>query len=191
MTISRSAQCDGTCGKLGITLLVVALTALWGAVAFAAVNEDLIEGAKGGKLPVVQRLITKGADVNAMDGEGATALMYASLNGHRGVVEALLAKGAEVNVRDKYGLTALMLASQQDENLEIVKALLAKGADVNAFNEDGATALMLAAGNGFVEVVKALLEKGAEVERERSGGINGVDCCLRERPARGRRGADR
>ena len=61
-----------------------------------------------GHLDVVQALLAKGADVNAKDNDGATALMLASQNGHLDVVQALLAKGADVNAKANDGVTALI-----------------------------------------------------------------------------------
>jgi ankyrin repeat protein len=53
-------------------------------------------------------LLDQGADVNARDRHGQTALMLAAHAGHREVVEALVARRANVNMTAKYGLSALM-----------------------------------------------------------------------------------
>ena len=58
------------------------------------------------------------------DGDGWTALMYASINGHIDVVKILIDMGANVNNKNEGGWTALMIAS----NEEIKKLLRAKGA---------------------------------------------------------------
>jgi ankyrin repeat protein len=50
----------------------------------------------GGRLDVVQALFANGAEVNAAERFGRTALMMASESGILDVVQALLAKGAEV-----------------------------------------------------------------------------------------------
>jgi uncharacterized protein len=55
-------------------------------------------------------LLDRGADVDARDRHGQTALMLAAHAGHREVVEALIARRANVNGTAKYGLSALMLA---------------------------------------------------------------------------------
>ena len=55
-------------------------------------------------------LLDQGANVNARDRHGQTALMLAAHAGHREVVEALIARRADVNITAKYGLSALMLA---------------------------------------------------------------------------------
>src|SRR5512140_1693481 len=55
-------------------------------------------------------LLDRGADVDARNLHGQTALMLAAHAGHRQVVEALIARRASVNITAKYGLSALMLA---------------------------------------------------------------------------------
>ena len=83
-----------------------------------------------GDAAAVQALLANGAEVNAKDNNGASALILASRNGHRDVVQALLANGAEVNAKDNDGATALILASRNGHH--DVVALFVKGAEVNA-----------------------------------------------------------
>ncbi len=75
---------------LGIPVVLVCLLA--GAQANAKGN-DLLKAAEKGDLPRVNALLAKGADVNAKNNDGWTALMYASYKGNLEVVQALLAKG--------------------------------------------------------------------------------------------------
>lgn len=60
-------------------------------------NDVLIEAAKDGNLLVLKTAIDKGADINAKDKNGWTALMWASKNGHSEVVEFLKEKGARLS----------------------------------------------------------------------------------------------
>jgi ankyrin repeat protein len=56
-------------------------------------------------------LLSKGADVNAKNSKGETALMWASQIGpSQEVVRAFLAKGADVNAKTNDGRTALDFA---------------------------------------------------------------------------------
>jgi ankyrin repeat protein len=81
----------------------------------AAVEEDSEEKALAA--------LNRGADVNARDQYGRTALMRAREN----MARLLLKRGANVHLRDKYGATALFHASS-----EKIELLLEHGADVNA-----------------------------------------------------------
>ena len=112
----------------------------------------------------LRALIGAGADVNAFDNHGRTALMRAS--GYGGDVErvrALIRAGADVNAANDYGWTALMEASGDGGDVERVRALIRAGADVNAVDDDGETALMEASRLGDVERVRALIRAGADV----------------------------
>lgn len=77
--------------------------------------------AQNGHGDVVQRLLDKGADVNAKVNDGVTALIQASQSGHREVVRMLLDKGADVNAKTAVGATALKKGKTAE-----VKALLVK-----------------------------------------------------------------
>ncbi|KAL5515199.1 hypothetical protein EMCRGX_G000331 [Ephydatia muelleri] len=57
------------------------------------------------------------------NGDGGTALMWASGWGHMECVKVLLDRGADVNMQDKNGWTALMKASKSG-HMECVKVLL-------------------------------------------------------------------
>ncbi|HEY3068283.1 MAG TPA: ankyrin repeat domain-containing protein [Methylomirabilota bacterium] len=63
-----------------------------------------------GDVEAVRRLIRSGANVNARNRHGQTALMVAAHRGDRGMVEELVASGADLDVTAKYKLSALMLA---------------------------------------------------------------------------------
>ena len=56
-------------------------------------------------------LIENGADVNAKDQYGITALMEASRNGHDDIVKRLIDNGADVDARDNESWSALLRAS--------------------------------------------------------------------------------
>jgi ankyrin repeat protein len=82
----------------------------------------------GGDAETVQLLLESGADVNAKDDDGATALMYALLiRGDAEVVKVLLDAGADVNHTNDDGWMALMLAEEEDYS-EIVELLKQAGA---------------------------------------------------------------
>ena len=117
-------------------------------------------------------LLERGADVNAPDREGRTALLLAAREAQRNqegqqaqeeTVRALLDRKADVNARTKSGYTALILAAMEGR-AEIVRLLLAKGADVSARTTDQnkMTALGAATGGKHTEVVGLLIAAGAK-----------------------------
>ncbi len=104
-------------------------------------------------------------DINATDDRGVTALMYASMYGHKAIVTLLLMEGAKerINESDGCGRTALMHASENGHGA-IVTLLLKEGAKekINEVDEMGETALMYASKNGHEVVVALLLKEGAK-----------------------------
>lgn len=59
----------------------------------------LMLSASCGNEGVVYFLLQSGADINAMDNNGCTALFYATLQGHQNVVKMLLDNGAHMEKR--------------------------------------------------------------------------------------------
>lgn len=110
----------------------------------------------------MDRLLERGAAVNAHNQAGATALMWSV--GDAAKVKALLAHGADVNLRAKSGYTALLIAANSEGSGEVVRLLLQRGADARAASASGFTALMGAADVGDREVVELLLQAGADVK---------------------------
>lgn len=76
-------------------------------------NNKLISAAEEGNVQRVKEFLSKGADVNAKDDQGYTALMWAAYNGHIDIIKELLLFGADVNEQDNKGYTAQMWANEQ------------------------------------------------------------------------------
>ncbi|KAJ5807643.1 hypothetical protein N7447_011099 [Penicillium robsamsonii] len=110
----------------------------------------------GGHLAVVKLLLDFGADVNAKDDHGWTALMQA---GKDAVLQALLDRGADINV----GGAALRHAATGGHEA-VVRMLLDRGVDVNVTDQNGQTALMEAACRGHEAAVQLLFDAGANVQ---------------------------
>ena len=121
-------------------------------------NIKLIRSSMFGNREAVKNLLKEGADVNAKNSDGYTALILASSNGRTEIVAMLLDAGANVNAKDEYNATALIKASSNGHK-EIVEMLLEKGADVDAKTHNGSTALIKASENKHTEIVAMLLDK--------------------------------
>jgi aminoglycoside N3'-acetyltransferase len=63
-------------------------------------SDALYSAARNGHAPVVEYLLSRGADVDAKGVFGATALHWAAFNGHRATVDLLMARGANLSVKD-------------------------------------------------------------------------------------------
>jgi ankyrin repeat protein len=105
-------------------------------------------------------LLEAGAEINARDRYGQTALMNAARTGQVELVRLLVERGAALNTTAKYNLTALMLAIINGHT-EIARILIQAGAD-GSIRGTGApgfyhkTAFMLAEERGQREVVEWL-----------------------------------
>lgn len=78
----------------------------------------------------VRDLLDQGADVDARNRHGQTALMLAAHAGHLEVVSVLVAHRANLNTTAKYGLSALMLALVAG-HVEVARLLADAGADLS------------------------------------------------------------
>ncbi|CAG9794023.1 unnamed protein product [Diatraea saccharalis] len=88
---------------------------------------------------VIEALVDKNCDINALNFDGRTALHIMVLRGRLECVIALLSRGAENSIGDKDGNTPLHLAVKQT-NIPIVQALVVFGANLELRNNEGYTA---------------------------------------------------
>ena len=159
---------------------------------------------------IIRRQVNNfGADVNAMDEDGRTALMFAAGRSVTPeVVQFLIEKGADVNLgsdkplffaktpemiklllengadleaRNWIGNTPLLHAVRIKP--EIVQLLIERGADVNAKDPNGNTPLMVASSKRLPNVVQLLIDKGANVNaKDKKGQSVLMLACLMSSP---------
>jgi ankyrin repeat protein len=137
----------------------------------------LIDAARDGDAAKCEQLVKGGVPVDAVDGDGVTALSWAVFYCKVDVVRKLIELGADVNHVDRRGaFTPLMytattlrghfLRGTQDQRNEIARLLIQHGADVNhAMGDGGAigsgqTTLHFAAADTNVGLVRTLLAAG-------------------------------
>ena len=144
-----------TAGAVAVLLSIVVSAAGTSPVADAVMAKDR---------EAVKTLLKNGADVNAAQGDGMTALHWAARNGDTELTQMLLYAGANVKATTRLGgYTPLMMAADQG-HASVIAALLASGSDAKAANALGTTPLMLAAASGNAQAVTTLVENGAEIE---------------------------
>ncbi|GAB4813625.1 hypothetical protein N2152v2_000671 [Parachlorella kessleri] len=132
-------------------------------------------GIRGANLVVVQTLLGAGADVDAVDFLGDTALHWAGLYGRDSFVQPLLAAGSKIDAPNNYGTTPLGVAAECG-NVGVIEALLKYGADIDGGNEGGRTPLSLAAMFGQASAVQTLLGAAANVNARGSDGTSPLRC---------------
>ena len=144
----------------------LAATALVAGVCSAALlagnGAPVADAAMARDTNATRTLLRAGADVNAAQGDGMTALHWAATHGDADLARMLLYAGANVRATTRLGgYTPLHVASQAG-NASVMKTLLDGGAALDTRTSTGATPLMLAAASGNVDAVSALLERGAD-----------------------------
>ncbi len=125
-------------------------------VANAAMHRDIV---------AVEQLLQSGADVDAPQGDGMTALHWAAHNGDVAIAELLLAAGAVLEpVTRLGGYSPLHLAAREGRGT-LVGVLAAAGANIDAITTAGAvTPLHFAAASGDVDAVTVLVRYGAGID---------------------------
>ncbi len=126
----------------------------------ASGNTPLIQAAFYLDAKQVAAFLDRGADVNATNTAGMTALMKAV--GDVEKVRLLIKRGAKVNEVTQAGNTALIIACFEFGAAPVVGELVKAGTTVNAANKRGINAVTAAAEAGDVNVLRILLEHGAD-----------------------------
>jgi ankyrin repeat protein len=132
------------------------------ALVAAGADARLIKSVRSKDVAAVRALIKQHVDVNAPQGDGATALHWAAHVDDLAIADVLIRAGAKATVANENGFTPLHLACT-NRNAAMVERLLSAGADANAASLNGETVLMTCARSGGAQAVKALLVKGARV----------------------------
>lgn len=119
---------------------------------------------KSGRADVLDRLAELGANLEATDNRGETALHHAVLQSEpraSRLLDVLLRHGAYLDARDNAGMTPLHVAAQNDR-AEMVRRLIAAGAPIDALDDKARSPLFLAVAEGARTAVAALLALGAD-----------------------------
>ncbi len=130
----------------------------------------VIDAARSGNIDEIRALVQKGADVNAAEGDGMTALHWAAEGNHAEAASILLYAGARLDARTRIGAYTPLLVASRVGNAEVLEVLLEAGADVHYRTTTGEmTALHFASAAGSARAVELLLNHGAEVDAREGG----------------------
>ena len=113
-------------------------------------------------IQTVHAIIDHGADVNAVNHRGQTALWFACNDGQDNFVKILIDSGADPRSVDEYGHSCLHAAIDGKCNTGTIQNMIDHGAHINAMNNDEATPLLLACSIAQAESVELLLSLGAD-----------------------------
>ncbi len=113
---------------------------------------------------IVKQLIIAGADVNAIDQRGETAMHKFAENGVTSILKLLVSYNANIYCINMTGNTPLMLAIKEDR--ESAVDFLIRGTEINISNRDGESALHISAELYQPTTTSLLLEHGADVNAQ-------------------------
>ena len=109
-------------------------------------------------------LLEAGANTDAADNNGRTALHWALIAGDVRIVGLLLGAGAS-KLKDLAGVDyrAILLRASNAGQVEIVRMLVEVGANKDVVDTDGSSASIAASSQGHVQIVRLLLEAEANL----------------------------
>lgn len=144
-----------------LKFLIYLLVAICFSPAAADTQSDLFRAASLDNARWVRQLLAEGADPNAADANGQTALALALRENAKAAAEVLIAHPAlAIDATNAAGETALMLACLRG-HIEAAQQLVARGA---AVNRSGWTPLHYAASGPEPKLVAWLLDRGAAID---------------------------
>jgi ankyrin repeat protein len=117
----------------------------------------IILAASFGDREIVEVLIGAGAEVEAPDDSGRTALFFTEVGSE--IFSTLISVGANINARDHEGNTILMNAVSKASSATDVEELLKLGVDPKVRNANGESAVDIATQLGLVKVIDLLESK--------------------------------
>ena len=117
----------------------------------------------------LKSLLDQGANPNAPQVDGMTALHWAAYRDDIEAARLLLDSGAQVAPENRYGVTPLSMAAVNG-SAPMVDLLLDRGADPNTALPGGETVLMTASRTGKLAPVRSLLLAGADVNASETQG---------------------
>jgi ankyrin repeat protein len=149
--------------RFGFLCLLAVSFAATAPMAQSGATAPVADAAMRGDRAAVQTLLRQGADVNAAQADGMTALHWTALNGDLQSTNLLLVAHAKTGALTRLGAyTPLHLACSRGRGA-VVARLLEAGSDPNALTGTGVQPIHLAAQAGDADAVRALLGRGARV----------------------------
>ncbi len=158
-------------------------------------NTALMQAVYGKHLHIITFLVEQGANVNLINKDGWSALLYASNRdifryllkhnadptvtaesgfnilmaaayaGDKATLADFIKQGADINSKDKYAWS-LLINAIKGGHFDVVKYLIDNGANVNTKTVHGWTPIMIAAEGENLAIIKYLVKNGADINVE-------------------------
>jgi uncharacterized protein len=154
----------------GGMMTLVAILALGVSGSLAVTDNSLFDAVRDGDVETIRALVQSGADVNAAEGDGMTALHFAAERNQAEGARILVYAGARLDARTRIGdFTPLLVASRMG-HADVMEVLLDAGANLHVRTSTGAmTPLHFAAQSGNPRAIRLLLEHGADIDAREGG----------------------
>jgi len=127
----------------------------------SGVDWDLVTATDYEAIPVIEKLLDNGADIDMT--LQRTALHAAAENGNLEIVELLIGRGADANLKDIHGRVPMFVALA-NHHPGVAKMLAEAATDPSVRTTDGSTLLMAAVRAEDVELVRWALDNGVEID---------------------------
>lgn len=122
--------------------------------------------AQKGRAEIVEYLIKKGANMNALDDKGTTPITYAANAGNIHIIEIFTKNGVDLfhKFKEQNDANLLLLSIGNDKDFKITDYLLSKGFKLNTTDKNGNGVFYYASFNGNLNILKELVKKGVKYD---------------------------
>ncbi|MFO7735006.1 MAG: ankyrin repeat domain-containing protein [bacterium] len=118
---------------------------------------------------IAKMLINSGANINARDKSGKTALHHSIVNGTE-IFHMLVSNGADLDKKDNKEETPLHYVARFKRK-EMFNRLMVENIQLDTSNKNGFTPLAISIYSKEYKMAKTLIEKGADVKKANSEGV--------------------
>lgn len=123
------------------------------------INANSLDKQQTEALPLMKKMIAKGANIYAADKSGAGVIHHAVSRLYPLAVEMLIVRGADVDMQNSSGVTPLMMTIQSGDPYkchEIASILLRHGVDINLRTAGGKSVIDLAIEYGRHDILQII-----------------------------------